>query len=111
MKATSRHVIVLVTAPNLKTARALAQAALTARLVACANLVPKLESHYWWRGKLEKSAEVLVMMKTLKRHLPALEKVVLATHPYDTPEFVVLPMLGGNERYLAWIDSSTAPRP
>jgi periplasmic divalent cation tolerance protein len=106
MKATARHVIVLVTAPDLKTARAVAKAALTARLVACANLVPKLESHYWWRGKLEKSAEVLVMMKTLKRHLPALEAAVLAVHPYDTPEFVALPLSGGNERYLAWIGAN-----
>jgi periplasmic divalent cation tolerance protein len=107
MKATARHVIVLVTLPNLKTARALAKAALTAQLVACANLVPKLESHYWWQGKLEKSAEVLVIMKTQKRHLAALEAAVLAVHPYDTPEFVVLPLAGGNERYLAWIDVNT----
>ena len=108
MKATSRHVLVLVTAPNLKVARAVAKAALEARLVACANLVPRLESHYLWKGKLEKSAEVLVVMKTLKARVKALEQAVLSAHPYDTPEFVVLPLAGGNERYLAWIDASVA---
>ena len=108
MKATSRHVLVLVTAPNLKVARAVAKAALEARLVACANLVPRLESHYWWKGKLEKSAEALIVMKTLKTRLKVLEQAVLAAHPYDTPEFVVLPLAGGNERYLAWIDASVA---
>ncbi len=95
--------IVLVTAPDLKTARRLAQAALAARLIACANLVPKLESHYRWQGKLEQSAEVLMVMKTTAARLAALEKLVSARHPYDTPEFVVLNLAGGTKRYLAWL--------
>jgi periplasmic divalent cation tolerance protein len=98
--------IVLVTAPDLKTARHLAQAALTARLIACANLVPKIESHYRWQGKLERSAEVLLIMKTTKARLAALEELILAEHPYDTPEFVVLPVTGGTKKYLAWLHES-----
>lgn len=100
--------VVMVTAPNLKTARLLAREALQDRLVACANLVPRLESHYWWQGKLEKSAEVLVVMKTTRERLRALEQKVLALHPYDTPEFLVLPVEGGNRRYLDWIGASVA---
>ena len=106
MKATSRHQLVFVTAPDLKTARKLAKAALEARLIACANLVPRIESHYWWQGKLESSKEVLMVMKTTKARLAALEKLVVDIHPYDTPEFVVLPFTGGNARYLAWLDES-----
>ncbi len=106
MKRTSRHVLVLVTAPDLKTARALAQAALEAKLVACANLVPRIESHYWWQGKLERSTEVLMLMKTTRPHLKELEETILARHPYDTAEFVVLPLGAGSAKYLAWIDSS-----
>jgi periplasmic divalent cation tolerance protein len=87
--------LVLVTAPDLKTARALAKAALTARLVACANLVPKVESHYWWQGKLEASAEVLIVFKTTRARLAALEQLVVAQHPYDTPEFIALPLAEG----------------
>jgi len=60
--------IVLVTAPNLKTARQLARAALAARLIACANLIPAIESHYRWQGKLERSAEVLLIMKTTREN-------------------------------------------
>lgn len=103
MKKRVSFVLVLMTAPNLKTARSLAGAALRARLVACANLVPGIESHYWWNAKLEKGLEVLVIFKTTARHLAALEKLMVAEHPYDTPEFLVVPIKAGNNRYLAWL--------
>ncbi len=92
----------MVTAPDLKTARRLAKACLTERLVACVNLVPGLESHYWWKGELEKSGEVLLILKTTARRVKALEKLIIAQHPYDTPEFIVLPVAGGNARYCRW---------
>ncbi len=87
MQAKTNYSIALVTAPELITARELAKSALVARLAACANLIPKIESHYWWEGKLESSAEVLIVFKTTRAKLKALEKLILETHPYDTPEF------------------------
>ena len=107
MKTATGFAIVLVTAPDLKTARALAKAALKARLIACANLIPKIESHYRWQGKFESGAEVLLMLKTQKPRLAALEKLILAQHPYDTPEFIVLPLRAGSEKYLAWLAASS----
>jgi periplasmic divalent cation tolerance protein len=109
MKSGGKCSVVLVTAPDLKVARKLAQAALQARLIACANLIPKFESHYWWQGKIEKGAEVLLLMKTSRARLVALEKLIVAKHPYDTPEFLVLPLTAGNGRYLKWIGDSVAP--
>ena len=103
MKSAAKFAIVLVTAPDLKTARALAKAALSARLIACANLVPKIESHYRWQGKIESSAEVLLILKTRKSKLAALEKLVLAKHPYNTPEFLVLSLSAGSKKYLEWL--------
>ena len=103
MKPATKFAVVLVTAPNLKTARALAKAALQAHLIACANLVPKIESHYWWRRKIESSTEVLLILKIQKSKLTALEKLILARHPYNTPEFIVLPVSAGNQRYLDWL--------
>ena|SRR5450759_5459659 len=103
MKSAAKFAIVLVTAPDLKIARALAKAALQAKLIACANLVPKIESHYWWQGKIESGAEVLLILKTRKAKLAALEKLILAEHPYDTPEFLVLPLVAGSKKYLAWL--------
>lgn len=100
--------IVFVTAPDLRTARKLARGALREKLVACANLVPKIESHYWWQGKIESSAELLCIFKTNKAKLAALEKLVLAHHPYDTPEILALPITSGTERYLGWLASSVS---
>ena len=106
MKSSTSFSLVLVTTPDLKTARALAKAALAAKLIACANLIPKIESHYWWQGKMESGMEVLLVLKTQKFKLTALEKLVLARHPYDTPEFLVLPLAAGNQKYLAWLAAS-----
>ena len=108
MKSARQFVIVLVTAPDLKTARALAKAALAARLIACANLLPKVESHYTWKGKTERSDEVLIILKTTRARMAALERLIVAKHPYDTPEFVVLELSAGNARYLGWLAESVA---
>jgi len=93
----------MVTAPDRQSARRLAKAALQARLAACANLIPGLESHYWWKGEIERSAEVLLLFKTSASNLSGLEKCILANHPYDTPEFLVIELNKGTERYLAWL--------
>jgi len=106
MTTKGKYAVVLVTAPDLKTGRKLARAALAARLVACANLIPRIESHYWWEGKITSGAEVLLMMKTATARLAALEKLIVAKHPYDTPEFVVLPISRGSKRYLDWVQES-----
>ena len=106
MKAADRFAIVLVATPDVQTARRLARAALKAKLVACVNLVPKIESHYWWQGKMERGNEVLMVLKATRRTLPALEKLILKQHPYDTAEFVVLPVSRGSARYLDWWSQS-----
>ena len=98
--------IVLVTAPDMRTARKLARVALRARLAACANLLPKMESHYWWQNKIETGTEVLLLFKTRQSRVAELEKAIVAKHPYDTPEFVVLPISRGNRRYLKWLGMS-----
>jgi len=110
MKKAANAAIVLVTAPSLKVARDLAAAALHARLVACANLIQGVESHYWWQGKLERGLETLILFKTTRSRLAPLEKLVLAKHPYDTPEFLVLQPTAGSERYLDWINDSVQDR-
>ena len=101
--------LVLVTAPDLKTARRLARAALKARLIACANLVPKIESHYRWQGKIERGSEILLILKTTVARLAKLEKFILSEHPYDTPEFIVIPLKAGNRGYLDWVGISCGP--
>ncbi|MBC8244562.1 MAG: divalent-cation tolerance protein CutA [Verrucomicrobia bacterium] len=99
--------VVMVTAPDMDMARRLAKAALEAKLAACANIVPAVESHYWWEGKLEQSDELLLIFKTRQELLPNLERTVREIHPYDTPDFVALPLTAGSRKYLAWLEDNT----
>jgi periplasmic divalent cation tolerance protein len=102
LKDGKKVAVALVTAPDLRVARKLARAALAARAAACVNLVPRIESHYWWKGRIENAAEVLLVFKTTVEHASTLERIISANHPYDTPEFVVLPVKAVNGRYLNW---------
>lgn len=108
MKSPQQSVIILVTAPTLPIARRLVRTALEQRLIACANIVPRLESHYWWEGKMATSRELLLILKSRKSLVRKLERVIHALHPYDTPEFVILPLTGGSRRYLDWLLSETS---
>ncbi len=108
MAAKTLYRLILITAPDLETARKLARAALENRLVACANLVPAIESHYWWHGRIESGTEVLLLLKTTEERISALQHLVLEQHPYDTAAFVVLPLEAGSPRYLAWITDSVS---
>lgn len=107
MKHTHHHVVVLVTAPDIKVAKALASAVLEARLAACANVIPKVKSFFWWEEKLQKADEAQIVFKTTTARLTDLEKLIDEKHPYDTPEFLALPTMGGSSGYLDWIDAST----
>lgn len=106
LAANRRLRVVLVTAPEMKTARRLARLALEQRLAACANLLTGIESHYWWEGRIESALEVLILFKTTRKLLPALEKLILKEHPYDTPEFLVLAPGAGTRRYLRWCEQA-----
>lgn len=110
MIAGDEFLIVLVTAPDIDVARRLTRGALEERLVACGNLLPGVESHYWWQGKIESGAEVLCVFKTTRKRVEAFEQFVLKNHPYDTPEIIALPITSGTQRYLEWIRSEAAPK-
>lgn len=108
--ANSLHVV-LVTAPDKKTARKIAQAALKARMAACVSLTPKIESHYWWDGQIQTSKETLLLIKTTSESLPKLEALVLSKHPYDCPEFLVLDASAAAPVYSKWLLDSCKPSP
>ena len=106
MIKTAQYFVVLVTVPKLTAARKLARSILKNRLAACVNLVSGVESHYLWEGKICRDAEILMVIKTSRAKLKELEKFVLSGHPYDTPEFVALPIGSGSRRYLEWLGGS-----
>lgn len=106
MQTPPEFVIAFVTAPDLEAARKVSRAALEARAAACANIVPAIESHYWWQGELETSGEALIIFKTTVIESDRLREIVLANHPYETPEFITTSIASGSQPYLNWIGDS-----
>ena len=98
--------VVLVTAPDEVVAERLARSLVAARLAACVNRVPGVVSTYRWEGAVEEGAEVLLIIKTTEQELSALEAAVIAEHPYETPEFVVLHPGHVSAPYLGWLRAS-----
>ncbi|MGE3319075.1 MAG: divalent-cation tolerance protein CutA [Candidatus Berkiella sp.] len=96
--------IVLCTCPNQATAVQIAQELTTAGLAACTNIIPDITSIYSWEGKLMEGSEALMFIKTRKDKLADLEQAILAIHPYQTPEFLVMPISAGERKYLTWMD-------
>jgi periplasmic divalent cation tolerance protein len=103
-------VVCLVTTPPDQ-ARPIAEALVARELVACVNIVAAVQSVYRWKGAVEHDEEALLVIKTTRAAVPALEAALRELHPYETFELVVLDVAGGSADYLAWIGDSVAPPP
>ncbi|XP_078164384.1 nitrogen regulatory PII-like, alpha/beta isoform X4 [Carex rostrata] len=100
-------IVVYVTVPNREAGKKLADSIIKERLAACVNIVPGIESVYWWEGKVQTDSEELLIIKTRESLLPVLTEHVKANHEYDVPEVIAMPITGGNTKYLEWIKNST----
>lgn len=100
------YVIIFTTVSNKKEAQGIAQAVLQKKLAACVNILDNLESVFWWEGKIDAAREVLLMIKSQKRLLPKIIKLIKSRHSYEVPEIVALPIIAGNPDYLRWIDDA-----
>jgi periplasmic divalent cation tolerance protein len=107
--ADSPAVVVLTTLGADTDADALARALVEARLAACVNVMPVMSSIYRWKGRVEEDRERQLVIKTTPDRLAALESWLLAHHPYETPELLVLEA-GGSDAYLRWVGESTDSR-
>lgn len=96
----------LTTVAKRKDAERLASQLVKRGFAACANIIPGVISHYRWKGKICRDAEFLILLKTTKKMVKRLERELQKLHPYELPEFVVLPLKLGSARYLAWIAES-----
>jgi len=103
------YVIVMTTLPADADVTTFARTLVEARLAACVNLLPGMESLYRWEGEIEQELERQLVIKTSRGRLPALWDRVREMHPYDVPEFIVLPIVDGNDAYLRWVGESTRP--
>jgi periplasmic divalent cation tolerance protein len=102
----SEPLVVLITAPDEERAAAIARTLVEERLLACANLVPRVRSIYRWEGKLCDEAETLIIGKTLARRWDALAARLPQLHPSQVPELLALPIRDGSAKYLEWLTAS-----
>lgn len=102
--------VVLVTCSSEEEASRIARALVVERLAACVNILESpVRSIYRWKGRVETAMEHLLVIKTRRARLRALEAIVKRLHSYDTPEMIALPVAEGSRRYLAWLDESVRP--
>lgn len=99
-------VVVLVTGPDEETLLGIGRRLVAERLAACCNVLGGVASVYRWKGEIEQEGEALAIIKTTRACLEPMERLVRSLHPYEEPEFLVLPILGGSESYLNWVAGS-----
>jgi periplasmic divalent cation tolerance protein len=111
LQAAKGEVAVLVTCGSAEEAQRIARAAVERRLAACVNILgAAVQSVYRWKAKVERAEEHLLLMKTTRARLAALEAEVRRIHSYEVPEFIALEVTAGSKKYLAWMSESVAPR-
>jgi len=98
------YTVILITCAKKQEAVKIAKALLMKKLVACVNIVDRVESFFWWKGKIDRAQEWLLIAKSTRAKLDKITKAVKSLHSYEVPEIISLPITGGNKTYLNWID-------
>lgn len=98
-----QYIVVLITCSSEKEARKIKDVLLKTKKVACINMVPRINSFFWWKGKIDSCPEVLLIIKTRKDVFKDIVNLVKKHHQYTVPEIIALPIIDGNEDYLDWI--------
>lgn len=105
------HLVVLITASNKEEGEKIANELVKNKLAACVNIVDNIKSIYWWKGNIDSSNEVLLIVKTKADKFNELVKAVKDLHSYEVPEIIAIPIILGYSRYLEWIDESISSSP
>ena len=101
--------VVLVTTPDVESARRIARALVEERQAACGNIVPGVTSIFRWQGAVQEQAEALLVLKTSAERMSGLSSRIAELHPYDVPEVLALPVDQGSGSYLEWLGACLAP--
>ncbi len=103
----SEFIQVLTAVDRPEAAQAIAKALLENRLAACVQIWGPIQSLYWWQGKIEKTQECLMLIKSLRELYSKIEETIRSLHPYHVPEILALPILEGDSAYLQWLKAET----
>ena len=97
-------IVVFSTASSADEAEKIARGLVNERLAACVNVIPSVRSFYRWQGKIEDSAEFLLVIKSSREHFEALRASLEKLHSYEVPEVIAMPVVDGAQNYLNWMD-------
>lgn len=100
------YIVVFVTASCMEEAEKISSKLIENKLAACVNMVDGVKSVFWWEQRIDTAKEIMLVIKTKKSKLPAVIKLVKSIHSYEVPEIIALPIIGGEKKYLRWIDDS-----
>jgi periplasmic divalent cation tolerance protein len=100
----TKAIFIYIACKTVQEARKIAGYCVTERLVASGNILPQMESIYWWDGTINAESETVLILKTVENNFDAIEKAVLKLHSYDCPCIVALPVSNGYEDYMNWIE-------
>lgn len=103
------YIIATTTTPSRESADQIALDLVQKRLAACVQIVEPLTSYYRWEGSIQKKSEHLIIIKTLKKHIPAISRSLSKMHPYDVPELIAMQVVSGSTDYLSWLIESVRP--
>ena len=106
-KPVGQVLVILVTTVNEEEAVRIGKGMVDAKLAACANIIPGVQSIYRWKGKVVKAQETLLILKSTRPRYRALEKAIKTMHTYETPEIIALPVKEGLDQYIGWVRSET----
>ncbi len=101
--------LVMTNLPDLPAAQSMARALVGAKLAACVNILPAVQSIYRWQGAVEEAQEVTLLIKTTQTRFAQLQQAIVAAHPYEVPEVIALPVADGHPPYLHWVETETTP--
>lgn len=114
MKASSETLetvpcVLFSTCPTMECARHIAETLIIKKLAAGVNLVPQMQSMYWWQGEVKNHEEVWLIVKTQSCYFNEIQEIFMESHPYQVPELIMLPITQGLPSYLAWLKDSCKP--
>ncbi|NOY60758.1 MAG: divalent-cation tolerance protein CutA [Calditrichaeota bacterium] len=103
----SNFIIVLTTFSSEEEAESIIQQALDEKLIACANIIPQVNSFFHWKGQISNEKESMAVMKSRHKLFSELKDLITRLHSYDIPEIIALPIVDGSEEYLTWLQNET----
>ncbi len=102
------YTVLFITTANTREAQRISRMLLNQKKAACVNIVPKVSSLFWWQDKLDSAQESLLIVKTKSSLLPEIISLVKGMHSYQVPEIIALPIVGGSQDYLQWIEENVS---